>query len=323
MTKSKYVNSSRQIGVVRSPLQVAWAAFDRIAAQELPTDPRPVPELELELELEPVAGASGRRVESWDGLRALLRDPALPIAAVDAIWVWLIERSRVHGGEATLVCASLAEPMLSGMAGLFAAPGSWYRHDVESEVLTGFLTHLGCVELDRPVLWHRLRWAVYRAAIRAAGQQDTKTVSFTDLAPDFDLDLDLDPIGESGRVMVAEPGHPRDSARAGRRRRGDHRRGDGVDRGVAVGAPLAGLTRRRTRALALEAAQTTPTRRSPTRGLAGRARPGRGRHQPHRSPRAQRAAPSGPPRCRRPRRAVEAPSPRAGLAQGAGCGIRP
>ncbi|WP_433759593.1 hypothetical protein [Nocardia sp. CA-135398] len=171
-------------------MAVVWAAFDRFAVQPLPADPRPVP------------SPAGSPVESWDGLRELLWDPALPIEQVDAIWVWLIERARVHSGDATLVCASLAVPMLAGMARLFAAPGTRHRHDVESEVLTGFLTHLECVELDRPVLWYRLRWAVYRAAIRAAQQQDTETEPVADLA------LALDLLGARARVILPQPGHP-------------------------------------------------------------------------------------------------------------------
>ncbi|WP_157172517.1 hypothetical protein [Nocardia pneumoniae] len=195
MTESKYGNSSWRIGVVRSPLSVASSAFERIAAQELPADPRPVPQ--------PVPWS---RVQSWRGLRALLCEPGVPTARVDQIWVWLIERSRAYGEDATLVCASLAYPMLAGTAGLFAAPASPQRHDIESEVLTGFLTHLERVELDQPGVWHRLRWASYRAAIRAVRQQDVITESVAD--HDDDLDRDLDPSAKNRRVMVTEPGHP-------------------------------------------------------------------------------------------------------------------
>ncbi|WP_159989341.1 MULTISPECIES: hypothetical protein [Nocardia] len=190
MTESNYENSSRRAGVVRSPLSVASSAFDRIAAQELPADPRPVPQ--------PVPW---RRVQSWRGLRALLWQPGVTTVRVDQIWVWLIERSRAYREDATLVCASLAYPMLAGTAGLFAAPASPKRHDIESEVLTGFLTHLECVELDQPGVWHRLRWASYRAAIRAVRQQDV----LTEAVADHD---DLDLIAKYGRVMVSEPGHP-------------------------------------------------------------------------------------------------------------------
>ncbi|MGY1946200.1 hypothetical protein [Nocardia asiatica] len=188
MTESKYGNTSPQWGVVSSPLVVAASPFESIAAHRLPTDPRPVPQ------------PQAYPVESWQELRALLRDPALPTAAVDAIWVWLIERSRVYGEDATLVCVTLAMPMLAGTAGLFAAPASPRRHDIESEVLAGFLAHLKDVRLNPPGVWHRLRWASYRAAMSAARQLDSTT------EPVADHDLDL--FAEDGRVMTTEPGHP-------------------------------------------------------------------------------------------------------------------
>ncbi|WP_280448332.1 hypothetical protein [Nocardia brasiliensis] len=179
-------------GSVTSPLGVVRSSYDRIAGQVLPVDPQPVP-----------AGHGTRNpVESWDALRERLRDAAVPIAEVDAIWVWLIERSRIHGQDATLVCACLAEPMLAKTASAFATPRSAGRHDIESEILTGFLTHLGRVELERPGLWHRLRWAAYRAAIAAAEQHASAVLSATDLGSD------LDSIGAQARVMVSEPGHP-------------------------------------------------------------------------------------------------------------------
>ncbi|MET7773161.1 hypothetical protein [Nocardia sp. NPDC005366] len=196
MAESEYEDYSTQFEVP-SPLVVASSTFDRIAAHGLPTAPRPVPQ--------PGVDAPVDRIESWDGLRAVLRDPALPITTVDAIWAWLIERSRAHGHDATLVCVTLAMPMLAGTATRFAAPASPHRHDIESEILTGFLTHLDRVELDRPGVWHRLRWASYRAAIRAVRHVDVTTESLTD---HDDLHSDLDPIAQNGRALVAEPGHP-------------------------------------------------------------------------------------------------------------------
>ncbi|MGO4646257.1 hypothetical protein AB4305_14985 [Nocardia sp. 2YAB30] len=190
VTNSEFVNSSGPRGNARSPLEVVFSTFGPIAGQPVPVDPRPAP------------GLSDGEVESWDGLRERLWDRGVPIAVVDAIWVWLIERSRAHGHDATLVCAALAVPMLAGMAGLFAAPGSDHRDDFESEVLTGFLTHLGCVELDRPGVWHRLRWAAYRAAITAVRRQLPVVASVAD------LDRDLGPMDHKRLLMVTGPGHP-------------------------------------------------------------------------------------------------------------------
>ncbi|BDT85623.1 hypothetical protein FMUAM8_13870 [Nocardia cyriacigeorgica] len=187
VTKSELVEYPGSSGPGPSPLGVVRSSFDRIAAQVLPADPRPVP----------AVGATGSPVESWAGLRERLRDPAVPIAEVDAIWVWLIERSRTHGGDAMLVCACLAEPMLAKTASVFAAPHSSRRHDIESEILAGFFAYLSRVELTRPWVLLRLRWAAYRAAA-AADQQESVVLPTADLGP----------VGEQARVMVSQPGHP-------------------------------------------------------------------------------------------------------------------
>ncbi|MGW5917541.1 hypothetical protein ACWFPY_00990 [Nocardia fluminea] len=175
-----------------SPLAVVRAGFDRIATELLPADPRPAPTSE----------ATTSSVRTWEQLRERLWDPAVPIAEIDAIWVWLIERARTHDEDAMLVCAGLAAPMLGRAAGEYATPGSSSRHDVESEVLTGFLAHLPRVALDRPGVWHRLRWAAYRAMIIGANQQQSPAMSAGD------IDCDLGPLLMRARSAIAEPGHP-------------------------------------------------------------------------------------------------------------------
>ncbi|CAM4525915.1 hypothetical protein NONI108955_43390 [Nocardia ninae] len=175
-----------------SPFGVVRAGFERLIDQPLPADPRPVPS--------PAAAASP--IGSWGGLRERLWDPAVPIAEIDAIWVWLIERARTHGEDAMLVCAGLAVPMLARAAGKYAAVGSRHRHDIESEVLTSFLANLGRIALDRPGVWHRLRWVAYRATRRAANQQHSEAMSAGD------IDCDLGPLATQARSTIAEPGHP-------------------------------------------------------------------------------------------------------------------
>ncbi|MFE9785201.1 hypothetical protein ACFYO7_07465 [Nocardia salmonicida] len=140
-------------------------------------------------------------MRSWEQVRDRLRDPALPFAEIDAIWVWLIERSRAHGQDATLVCACLAEPILAKTASRFATASSAQREDIESEILTGFFAHLKRVDLDRPWVLLRLRWAVYRAAV-TAHRQESGVVSVADIGSD------LGPIGGHARLMVSQPGHP-------------------------------------------------------------------------------------------------------------------
>ncbi|MFQ6227158.1 hypothetical protein [Nocardia sp. NPDC002869] len=190
MTNSEFV---KYAGAGGSPLGVVRSSFDRITDQRLPTDPRPVPS--------PAAAVAGP-VESWGGLRERLWDPAVPIAEIDSIWVWLIERARTCGEDAMLVCAGLAVPMLARAAKEYAAVGSGHRHDVESEVLTEFLSSLGRVVLDRPGVWHRLRWVAYRATRKAANKQQSGVMSAGD------VDGDLGPLVTQARSMIAEPGHP-------------------------------------------------------------------------------------------------------------------
>ncbi|WP_051182747.1 hypothetical protein [Nocardia vinacea] len=192
MTNSQVVKYPGSGGSPGSPLAVVRAGFERIAAQPLPIDPRPVP----------TSTATGGSARTWEELRERLWDPATPMEEVDAIWVWLIERARTRDEGAMLVCAGLAAPMLARTAGEYATPSNTARHDIESEVLTAFLLHLPRVGLDRPGVWHRLRWGAYRAVLKAAYQQQSPTMSVGD------LDRDLGPLGERVRAMVAGPGHP-------------------------------------------------------------------------------------------------------------------
>ncbi|MFI2279652.1 hypothetical protein [Nocardia beijingensis] len=176
-----------------SPLAVVRSGFEKIAAEALPTDPRPVPT--------PGVAPAGP-VRTWGQLRERLWDSATPMVEVDAIWVWLLDRVRGEDEGAMLACAGLAAPMLSRTANEYATSSTTARHDIESEVLTAFLGHLPRVGVDEPGVWHRLRWGAYRAMLKAAYQQ---RIGVTVVA---DLDRDLAPLGERVQAIVAGPGHP-------------------------------------------------------------------------------------------------------------------
>ncbi|MBF6366897.1 hypothetical protein IU469_14350 [Nocardia puris] len=193
MTNSRAVKYRGSGGITGSPLAVVRAGFDRIATETLPAHPRPMPTAQPG----PVTP-----VQTWGQLRERLWDPATPMAEVDAIWVWLLRRVRAEEPDAMLVCAGLAAPMLSRTASECVTSNHAARHDIESEILTAFLAHLPRVGLDEPGVWHRLRWGAYRAARASATGQRTG-VTFVG-----DLDGDLAPLGEQGRVMVSGPGHP-------------------------------------------------------------------------------------------------------------------
>ncbi|MGW5314749.1 hypothetical protein [Nocardia thailandica] len=164
-----------------------------MAAETLPADPRPVPTSQPD---------PATPVPTWGQLRERLWHPATPMAEVDTIWVWLLQRVRAQEADAMLVCAGLAAPMLSRTASECVTSSHTVRHDIESEILTAFLAHLPRVGLDQPGVWHRLRWGAYRAALAAAtGQRTSVTIV-------GDLDRDLAALGEQGQAMVSEPGHP-------------------------------------------------------------------------------------------------------------------
>ncbi|MTE17044.1 hypothetical protein [Nocardia aurantiaca] len=168
----------------RSPIGVAWTVFQRLTDTVLPADPRPVPL------------PAGWRARTWGQLREVMLDPALPGTAADPIWEWLIGRARARRPDATVMCASLAAPMLAAAANTYARYGSADREDVEAEILLAFLTALRDIDLDRPKLWGRLAWT----ALHAGWQWSQRNAALVPVA---------DPAqpGSSG-PMVIPPGHP-------------------------------------------------------------------------------------------------------------------
>lgn len=192
MTNSHVAKYAGPGGKPDSPLAVVWAGFDRMAAETLPAHPRPVP----------TSQPPATPVRTWGQLRERLWHPATPMAEVDAIWVWLLQRVRAKEQGAMLMCAGLAAPMLSRTASEYVTASSTARRDVESEILTAFLVYLPRVSVDEPRVWHRLRWGAYRAVLKAATRQRTSVTVVGD------LDQDLAPLGERVRAIGAVPGHP-------------------------------------------------------------------------------------------------------------------
>ncbi|WP_280264485.1 hypothetical protein [Nocardia wallacei] len=101
----------------------------------------------------------------WDemsaaALAARLLDPQTPADEVDAVWAQLIEQARTREETAVLVCAGAALPMLHTIAGkLCGHPG--YRADTEAMVLVAFLDAVAEVDVTRPSVAYRLRWATF------------------------------------------------------------------------------------------------------------------------------------------------------------------
>lgn len=102
-----------------------------------------------------------------DELRDLLLHRQCPRAVWDQVWAHVLGKVRQQGGTWTLVAVGLALPMLTSMAARLTAHVAGDPHDIHAEVLRGFLEALATVEVDRPRIVVRLRWAAYRAGHRA------------------------------------------------------------------------------------------------------------------------------------------------------------
>ncbi|MGW5721904.1 sigma-70 family RNA polymerase sigma factor [Amycolatopsis sp. NPDC003865] len=85
----------------------------------------------------------------------------------DAVWTALVTRSRAEGGTWTVACVGLALPVLLLVAAKLTNRFRGEVHDIHAAVLTGFLEALVDVDLTRPAILVRLRWAAYRAGHRA------------------------------------------------------------------------------------------------------------------------------------------------------------
>ncbi|TKG60964.1 sigma-70 family RNA polymerase sigma factor [Prauserella endophytica] len=102
-----------------------------------------------------------------DELGALLLTEGCTQATRDAAWTYLITRARAQGGTWTMACVGLAMPVLLPVAAQLTNRFRGDKHDIHAAVLTGFLDGLAEVDLDRPAILVRLRWAAYRAGYTA------------------------------------------------------------------------------------------------------------------------------------------------------------
>ncbi|MCT9084461.1 hypothetical protein [Streptomyces fulvoviolaceus] len=102
-----------------------------------------------------------------DELRDRLLRRNCPRRTRDAVWAHLVHRSRREGATWTLACAGMALPALAGVARRLAEGFPGDPFDVHAEVLTGFLGALETVDVARPRVLPRLRWAAYRQGFAA------------------------------------------------------------------------------------------------------------------------------------------------------------
>lgn len=96
-------------------------------------------------------------------VRDLLLAASCPQATRDAVWAELVTRSRSEGGAWTVGAVGVALPALTSVAARLTDRFAGDPADIHAEVLTGFLAALAEVDVDRPRIMLRLRWAAYRA----------------------------------------------------------------------------------------------------------------------------------------------------------------
>ncbi|WP_020499164.1 hypothetical protein [Sciscionella marina] len=148
-----------------------------------------------------------------DELGALLLHKDCTQATRDATWTYLIVRARAEGRTWTVACVGLALPVLVPVAASLTKRlrGDW--HEIHAAVLSGFLEALGEIDLDRPAILVRLRWAAYRtgaAALREALDAATPVDDVNDFGsrppqpPSGHPDLVLATAVRAGVITAAE-----------------------------------------------------------------------------------------------------------------------
>ncbi len=108
-----------------------------------------------------------RRPIPLDELRAILLHPSTGRSCRDAAWRHLITSARTDGPAWVVGTVGVALPALRKIAADLADGYRGDAADLHSAVLTGFLEGLHRIDVDRPGLITRLRWAAYRAGIKA------------------------------------------------------------------------------------------------------------------------------------------------------------
>lgn len=105
-----------------------------------------------------------------DELKRLLLSPSTGLATRDAAWATLVTRARNDGSSWVIGAVGVALPGLRRAASRLTHGYGGDPADIDAEVLTGFLGALRSVDVCRPAIAGRLRWAAYRAgaAFRSA-----------------------------------------------------------------------------------------------------------------------------------------------------------
>jgi hypothetical protein len=122
------------------------------------------------------------RLIPLDEVRDRLLARRCPQVTRDAVWAHLVLLSRTEGATWTVAAVGLALPALTSVAARLSDRFAGDPADVHAEVLRGFLVALSTVDLRRPRIMLRLRWAAYRSGYDALAEA---LASPTPVAPGF------------------------------------------------------------------------------------------------------------------------------------------
>jgi hypothetical protein len=117
-----------------------------------------------------------------DEVRDRLLARRCPQATRDAVWAHLVLRSRTEGATWTVAAVGVALPALTSVAATLSERFAGDPADVHAEVVRGFLDALSTIDLRRPRIMLRLRWAAYRSGYDALAEA---LASPTPVAPGF------------------------------------------------------------------------------------------------------------------------------------------
>jgi hypothetical protein len=187
-------DTTEPILTVVSHLQAASVAFDAMTAE-----PRSV-----SLDCDAVTSDAGTDLGLPAGvvnlaeLRDWLLAHPLNYPARDAVWRVLIGRARAEGGSWRLAALGMAMPALVRMSAQASAGYLGDRHDLDAELVVGFLVALdGDVDPGRPAPYASLLMAAFRAAHgRRTADAGAVTVP------------DIDAVAAGPRVPRRPYGHP-------------------------------------------------------------------------------------------------------------------
>lgn len=124
-------------------------------------------------------------------------------ATRDAVWAHLVLRSRTEGAKWTVAATGVALPALTSVTATLAPRFPGDPADVAADVLRGFLAALSTVDVRRPRIMLRLRWAAYRAGHEALTEA---LAGPTPVAPGFRSTPPHSPWGHPDLVLARAVG---------------------------------------------------------------------------------------------------------------------